>query len=134
MPNRTSIKISELDSVSTSLTGTSYFPVVQNNDTQKVSYTTIKNQLSSDLNQILESTFNLTTDSSGFVSIPTNVISRATGYIVGVRVLSDGGFASVFSKSSNEYSIQFKNASGTAYANTNMNFEILYILKWKGGN
>lgn len=93
----------------------------------KIDFTTFTDD-NGNIRKIYSYTVNGTTDSNGFVSIPTTAIEPDDAIIIGARSLTVACFVSPFNDVvSNRYTIRCDNYAWSAVANTAVSIEVLYI-------
>lgn len=93
----------------------------------KIDFTTFTDD-NGNIRKIYSYTVDGTTDSNGFVSIPTTAIAPDDAIIIGARSLTVACFVSPFNDVvSNRYTIRCDNYAWSAVANTAVSIEVLYI-------
>lgn len=83
----------------------------------------------SDIRKIHYSTFTATTDSNGFVVVPTNLVTPSTGMIIGASTTTSQSFTIPFNdRDLSRFTIKTESWNRIAIGNTSIAYRITYIL------
>lgn len=83
----------------------------------------------SDIRKIHYSTFTATTDSNGFATVPTNLVTPFTGMIICASTTTAQSFTTPFNdRDLSRFTIKTESWNRTAIGNTSITYRIAYIL------